>query len=196
MFAISFSKEKNLRSWRLCGAVPLTRAPVHHRSVRRELSTELIQDQIAPDNDFTVLLDYHDGGFDWTSHTLHQLQTLNHAACSWLQAHGYKGNSYTIGPSCNVTELQLLLRWKLGGEYHQHNKKKSVELQALWLQHQGDPNPSNITHPQEIQEPTVPAIAETELGRIRQRNFQNGLNNMAGYTAAQLMSCISLLLHC
>ena len=33
---------------------------------------------------------------------------------------------------------------------------------------------------------TVPAIDETELGRIRQRNFQNSLNNMAGYTAAQL----------
>jgi hypothetical protein len=86
----------------------------------------------------------------------------------------------------NVTELQLLLRWKLGGEYHQHNKKKSVELQALWLQHQGDPNPSNITLPQEIQEPTVPAIDETELGRIRQRNFLSSLNNMAGYTPAQL----------
>ena len=31
----------------------------------------------------------------------------------------------------NVTELQLLLCWKLGDKYHQHNKKKSVELQAL-----------------------------------------------------------------
>ena len=29
-------------------------------------------------------------------------------------------------------------------------------------------------------------IDETELGRIPQRNFQNSLNNMAGYTAAQL----------
>ena len=86
----------------------------------------------------------------------------------------------------NVTELQLLLRWKLGGEYHQHNKKKSVELQALWLQHQGDPNPSDIVLPQEIQEPTVPTIDETELGRIRQRNFLSSLNNMAGYTPAQL----------
>ena len=66
------------------------------------------------------------------------------------------------------------------------NKKKSVELQAVWLQHQGDPNPSDIVLPQEIQEPTVPTIVETELGRIRQRNFQNSLNNMAGYTAAQL----------
>jgi len=54
------------------------------------------------------------------------------------------------------------------------------------LQHQGDPNPSNITLPQEIQEPTVPAIDETELGRIRQRNFLSSLNNMAGYTPAQL----------
>jgi hypothetical protein len=276
IFALSFSKEKNLRSWALCGAVPLTRAPVNHRSVRRELSAEVAQDGIAADNDFEVLLDYRNGNFDWTSHTLQQLQAVNHTACSWLQTRGYNGNSlkaslnvqqrnlrerlardapneervqaivangishnaltYTIGPSClstdemfqsfefekrkkeyeeakkinksvmkafeiqekaksliaknkvtyNVTELQLLLRWKLGGEYHQHNKKKSVELQALWLQHQGDPNPSNITLPQEIQEPTVPAIDETELGRIRQRNFLSSLNNMAGYTPAQL----------
>jgi hypothetical protein len=276
IFSLSFSKEKNLRSWALCGAVPLTRAPVYHRSVRRELSAELPQDQLAADNGFEVLLDYRNGGFDWTSHTLQQLQAVNHTACSWLQTRGYNGNSlkacvnvqqrnlserlardapneervqaivkngishnaltYTIGPSClstdemfqsfelekrkkeyeeakkksrsviknfevqekaksliaknkltyNVSELQLLLRWKLGDGYHQHNKKKAAELQAVWLDHQGDPNPPDIVLPQEIQEPTVPTIDETELGRIRQRNFQNSLNNMAGYTAAQL----------
>ena len=86
----------------------------------------------------------------------------------------------------NVSELQLLLRWKLGDEYHQHNKKKSLELQAVWLEHRDDPNPPDIVLPEEIEEPTVPSIDETELGRIRQRNFQNSLNGIAGYTAAQL----------
>jgi hypothetical protein len=34
IFALSFSKEKNLRSyWALCGAVPLTRVPVHHHRI-------------------------------------------------------------------------------------------------------------------------------------------------------------------
>jgi hypothetical protein len=93
IFSLSFSKEKNLRSWALCGAVPLTRAPVYHRSVRRELSAELPQDQLAADNGFEVLLDYRNGGFDWTSHTLQQLQAVNHTACSWLQTRGYNGNS-------------------------------------------------------------------------------------------------------
>jgi len=81
----------------------------------------------------------------------------------------------------NVAELQLLLCWKLDDGNHQQSKKKTIELQ-----HQGDLNPADITLPQEIQEPTVPAIDETELGRIWQRNFQSSLNNMVGYTAAQL----------
>ena len=71
MFVISFSKEKNLCYGRLlCGAVPLTGAPIHHRSLRRELSADVPQDQIVPENDFTVLLDYCEGGFNWTFHTL------------------------------------------------------------------------------------------------------------------------------
>ena len=87
----------------------------------------------------------------------------------------------------NASELQLLLRWKLGDGYHQHNKKKAGELQAVWLEHRDDPNPPDIfSLPEEILEPTVPSIDETELGRIRQRNFQNSLNGIAGYTAAQL----------
>ena len=86
----------------------------------------------------------------------------------------------------NVTELQLLLCWKLGDKYHQHNKKKSVELQALGCSIKAIQILLTSCSLNEIQEPTVPAIDETELGRIRQRNFQSSLNNMAGYTAAQL----------
>ena len=40
IFAATFNKETNLRSWSLCGAVPLTRSALHHRSVRREIATE------------------------------------------------------------------------------------------------------------------------------------------------------------
>ncbi len=32
-FNISFSKEKNLHSWEICGACPLTRAPLNHQSL-------------------------------------------------------------------------------------------------------------------------------------------------------------------
>ena len=105
IFALSFSKEKNLCSWALCGAVPLTRAPVHHRSVQRELSSELPQDQVTAESDFEVLLDYCNGGFDWTSHTLQQLQAVNHTACSWLCTRGYHGNS--LKASINVQQRNL-----------------------------------------------------------------------------------------
>jgi len=86
----------------------------------------------------------------------------------------------------NVTELQLLLQWKLGDGYHQHNKKRAAKLQEVWLQHKRDPNPPDIAPPLEIQEPMVPTINEAELGHIRECSFQNSLNNMGGYTPAQL----------
>jgi hypothetical protein len=63
----------------------------------------------------------------------------------------------------NVTELQLLLQWKLGDGYHQHNKKKSLKLQAVWLEHQGNLNFPDIALPQEMQEPTVLSIERPNL---------------------------------
>jgi len=36
IFDISFSIERNLKSWAKCGAVPLTRCILQHRSVRHE----------------------------------------------------------------------------------------------------------------------------------------------------------------
>jgi len=66
-----------------------------------------------------------------------------------------------------------------------NNLRQTWEL--TWSdQIRDDPNPPDIVLPEEIEEPTVPSIDETELGRIRQRNFQNSLNGIAGYTAAQL----------
>jgi hypothetical protein len=37
IFHISFSKEKNLRSWAACGAIPCTRQAQYHHTVRHEL---------------------------------------------------------------------------------------------------------------------------------------------------------------
>jgi len=74
-------------------------------SVRRELLSELPQDQVAAESDFEVLLDYCNGAFDWTSHTLQQLQAVNHTACSWLCTRGYHGNS--LKASINVQQRNL-----------------------------------------------------------------------------------------
>jgi hypothetical protein len=51
------------------------------------------EDQVA-DNEGTqetVLLQYQSEEYDWTSKTLQDLETLNHASCKWLDEQGYKG---------------------------------------------------------------------------------------------------------
>ena len=97
VFHLSFSKEKNLRSWAACGAVPLTRAPLNHRSVRHELEPTH-SDQIADTEGTqdTVLLEYRTEEYDWTSKTLQDLETLNHASCKWLDEQGYNGKALRI----------------------------------------------------------------------------------------------------
>jgi hypothetical protein len=223
-----------------------------------------------------ILLEHHEEKYDWASKTLHDLEKLNHAFCSWLTEHGYnevglkaKANTRsrslhnqrvaadvsveqrvkamvfhginlssllnTIGPTCLSTDeifiafeyrdhlkvytvqkkesafiskkretqekakelmtlnkrtcmvgdFQLLLRWKLGDRYAEHNKKKAAELQALWLKHGSDDIP-DIVLPPPPQEPPVPTIDDTELGRARLKQFQNMLVSAQNYDNAQL----------
>ena len=56
----------------------------------RDRETNAVDDE---DEEFQVLLEYHEGNFDWASHTLQKLRTLNHSACAWLMKNGYNGNA-------------------------------------------------------------------------------------------------------
>ncbi len=91
IFALSFSKEKNLRSWEICGACPLTRAPMHHRSLCLEVEADLEEQQ------GDILVQYHESSeFDWASHSASELEKLNHTACQWLSDRGYNASSLKV----------------------------------------------------------------------------------------------------
>jgi hypothetical protein len=95
IFHHSFSKEKNLRSWAACGAVPCTRQAQYHRTVRHELEPMGEQD----DNKNRLLLhaeimiEYRGDNFNWASKNMKEIKALNHASCQWLQEKGYNGKA-------------------------------------------------------------------------------------------------------
>jgi hypothetical protein len=98
IFHLYFSKEKNLRSWEACGAVPLMRAPLNHSSVHHELEQTVETEQFddSNDSDTEVLIEYRAGDYDWASKTLQDLVMLNHASCKWLDEHGFNGKALKI----------------------------------------------------------------------------------------------------
>lgn len=84
-------------------------------------------------------------------------------------------------------ELQTLLHWKLGPErYAEHSKKSARDLDALWQIHKNDPNPPDLLIPPVLEEPPVPSIEETELGRAKQHQFEVALRTAANYNNEQL----------
>jgi hypothetical protein len=95
IFHISFSKEKNLRSWAACGAVLCTRQAQYHRTVRHELEPmeEQHDDQSQLLLHAEVMVEYRENNFDWASKNMREIEALNHASCQWLQNKGYNGKA-------------------------------------------------------------------------------------------------------
>ncbi len=85
-------------------------------------------------------------------------------------------------------EMQVLLQWKLGSEqYSQHSKKSAKVLDVLWRLNLNVPNPPDvILPPPTLEEPTVPAIEETELRRVKQHQFKVALQTAKDYNNKQL----------
>ena len=283
IFHLCFSKEKNLRSWEACGAVPLTRAPLNHSSVRHELEQRVESEQLD-DSDAEVLIEYRAGDYDWASKTLQDLVMLNHASCKWLDEHGFNGKAlkingnvrprtltntrvpkdaplevrikamvasgislsslfYTIGPSClsvdeifiafeyrerekqfNVekreyekvlkkkeiedkaksvlaqnkttytkSELTAILKWRLGDNFTEHRNKRISDLQLLFAQTATE-NPPEILLPPAPQEPSVPNVNDTELGRARRQQFQTLLQMSQQYDNSQLQQLAAVIM--
>jgi hypothetical protein len=93
-----------------------------------------------------------------------------------------------------MSEKQLLLRWKLGDEgYAPHAKKKSAEINAVWLEHQNEQNPEDMLDLPELEEPQVPPIDETELGRARRRQFNSIMSNTNQFDNEQLSEMARLI---
>jgi hypothetical protein len=274
IFAASFNKDANLRSWRLCGAVPLTRSALQHRSVRQEIATE--ENTSEDDNGHVVVFEEY-CAFDWANFTLDEMESLNKAACARLSESGYNGSEllakvnrrpkslasrlprnapleervkeivrggislsslfYTVGPQCLSSdeiflafeyrerlklyekekktrseldkkkalqdkakalldlqkenylkpELQSLLQWKLGpARYAEHSKKNIRELEEIWRLCSNEPNPPDVIVPPPLEEPAVPMMDETELGRAKQHQFEIALRTATSFNSEQL----------
>jgi DDE superfamily endonuclease len=79
-FTQAFATHKNLSAWRKCGAVPLTRKPLHANEVRREVpvgrAASILGDDALPDPQVSHLI---------------RLEEMNCFYCSVLDSHGYDG---------------------------------------------------------------------------------------------------------
>ena len=67
---------------------------MNHHLVRTEIEPEEVEQLIVGEEDdffAAILLEYREKKYDWASKTLHDLEKLNHASCSWLTEHGYNG---------------------------------------------------------------------------------------------------------
>ncbi len=88
-FADAFTKEHCLRSWRLCGAVPLTRSALQNPSVRREVT----KDVDTPD---VVFVASKASDFDWAKGTLLELEEQNKVTCDQLSKFGLNGEALRL----------------------------------------------------------------------------------------------------
>ena len=76
-FSLAFSIERNIACWKKCGAVPLTRSPLHSEEVRHEVPT-------GP----AALLTVTNPAIDH----LKNLEDLNDFYCTFLSSNGFDGN--------------------------------------------------------------------------------------------------------
>ena len=85
----------------------------------------------------------------------------------------------------NKTEILTILQWKLGVDFNNHKDKRVSDLQALLLEH-ADRMPDDIILPPAPEQPSIPDIDRTEVGRMKQVQFQNLLQNSSAYDNEQL----------
>ena len=100
-FSDAFSVQSNLNCWKKCGAIPLTRSPMHSSSVRREVPTAAAAAAAAAAGQI------EDDGVE----ALRRLEALNGFHCDCLLAVGCEGKLFRMkAPSRNahvaVTEPQ------------------------------------------------------------------------------------------
>jgi len=88
-FANAFTTERCLRSWRLCGAVPLTRSALQNPSVPHEVT----EDVDTPDVIFAAS---KASDFDWAKATLLELEEQNKVACDQLSKFGLNGEALRL----------------------------------------------------------------------------------------------------
>jgi hypothetical protein len=84
-FQNAFSTTKNLRSWKVCGAVPLKREALRHRSVRREVARDAT---VVQQENFDPL-----SSFDYQHESMLQVEAQNHKACLHLTHLGFNGDA-------------------------------------------------------------------------------------------------------
>jgi hypothetical protein len=83
-FHNAFSQTKNLRSWKVCWAVPLTREALRHHSVRHEVARDATMVQ---HEHFDPL-----SSFDYQHESMLQIEAQNHKACLHLTRLGFNGD--------------------------------------------------------------------------------------------------------
>jgi hypothetical protein len=81
-----FSNTKNLRTWGLCGALPLMRAALKHRSVHGEVARNAT---IVLDECFDTV-----AYFSYQNAAMLEVEVHNHKACVMLTQLGFKGDAF------------------------------------------------------------------------------------------------------
>jgi uncharacterized protein YfbU (UPF0304 family) len=83
-FQNAFSQTNNLRSWKVCGAVTLTREALRHHSVRHEVARDAT---VVQQENFDPL-----STFDFQHESMLQVEAQNHKACLHLTSLGFNGD--------------------------------------------------------------------------------------------------------
>jgi hypothetical protein len=94
-FSDAFSIERNLSCWKKCGAVPLTKAPLHSGEIRREVPVGAAADAVAG-------LPEDDGVTD-----LKNVEALNRFYCDILTANGCDGSTLRKDAPTRATHVAV-----------------------------------------------------------------------------------------
>lgn len=123
-FANAFTKERCLKAWASCGAVPLTRSALSNPSVRHEVSAT---DDTTPDVSFIAS---SASDFDWTQATLQELEVQNNNACDNLLKLGLDGEAFrTKAPRAPVS-----LRNRISADASEEERVKALAEKGFSLQ--------------------------------------------------------------
>jgi hypothetical protein len=79
-----FNQTNNLRSWKVCGAVSLTREALRHHSVRHDVARDTT---VVQQENFDPL-----SSFDYQHESISQAEAQNHKACLHLTHLGFNGD--------------------------------------------------------------------------------------------------------
>jgi hypothetical protein len=95
-----------------------------------------------------------------------------------------------------VNELRKLLKWKIGPDQYQAlkvSKMNKEALEQLWSVHQNT-EVDDILVPDLPEEPVLPSLSDTELGKAAERNAIVTANSAQNLSDAALTNLITSLL--